>query len=269
MSCNQIKIVSNTKRHSLAFYMKSETGKWNLVSNDSALSRKEYTGATIQNRAKDIVQVIHSLYNQGNRGVNIFFEGEEKDFLLLKEIVDAQFSTSGITCALQKSHIAVAGKAGSGKTSLIKGFGIYKGISFNSRQKDGVNIFTDDEETVAWYEIPGITIGAETFLKARDTLEQLARSGLTAFIYCLGTNKIEVSEEEFIFFVRDKYPEIKVLVVLTRSVDDEQALYIEQLSESLKGIKVIPILAMDMNTRVGVIPAFGLDDVDRYISEGK
>lgn len=269
MSCNQIKIVSNTKRHSIAFYMKSEVGKWNLVSNDSSLSRKEYTDATIQSRAKDIVQVINSLYNQGNRGVNIFFEGEKKDFLLLKEIVDGQFSKSGITCALQKSHIAVAGKTGSGKTSLIRGFGIYRGISFNSRQKDGVNIFTDDEETVVWYEIPAIDFGAENLPKARDVLEKLARSGLTTFIYCLGTNKIKVSEEEFIFFVRDNYPEIKVLVVLTQSVNDEQALYIDQLSEILKGIKVIPILAMDMNTRMGVVSAFGLDDVDRYLSEGK
>lgn len=266
---NQIKIVSNAKRQSLAFYMKNEADEWRLVSNDSALSRKAYIGTTIQSRAVDIVRVIHTVYNPGNRGVDIFFEGEEKDFLLLKDTVDRQFSESNITCVMQKTLVAVAGKIGAGKTSLIKGFWNYKDISFNCCEKDGIFVFTDDDEAVVWYEIPGIDFGAENVIKARKTFEKLAKSGLTTFIYCLGTNKIEAAEEDFIFFVRNKYPEIKILVVLTQSVDDEQALYVEQLSGNLDGIKVIPTLAMDMKTRGGVVSAYGLDDIDRYIFEGK
>ncbi len=266
---NQIKIVSNAKRYSLAFYMKNESGEWRLVSNDSVLSRKEYISTTIHSRAADIVQVINSVYNPGNRGVDIIFEGEEKDFLLLKEIVDNQFSESNITCIIQKNLVAVVGKIGSGKTSLIKGFGNYKDISFNCYEKDGIITFADDEETIIWYEIPGIDFGAENMVNARNAVEKLIKSGLTTFVYCLGTNKIEALEEELIFFVRDTYPEIKILVVLTQSVDDEQALYIDQLSASLEGIKVIPTLAIDMKTRGGVVSAYGLDDVDRYIFEGK
>ncbi len=266
---NQIKIVSNKKRQSLAFYLKNEADEWRLVSNDSVLSRKEYICATIQSRAVDIVRVISTVYNPGNRGVDISFEGEEKDFLYLKDTIDSQFSNSNITCKMQKTLIAVAGKIAAGKTTLIKGFGKYKDITFNCYEKDGNFVFADNNKAVIWYEIPGIDFGAENVVKAKNAIEKLTKSGLTTFIYCLGTNKIEALEEELIFFVRDTYPEIKILVVLTQSVDDEQALYIERLSASLEGIKVIPTLAMDMKTRGGVVSAYGLDDIDRYIFEGK
>lgn len=267
---NQIKIVSNKKRQSLAFYLKNEADEWRLVSNDSVLSRKEYICATIQSRAVDIVRVISTVYNPGNRGVDISFEGEEKDFLFLKDTIDSQFSGSNITCNMQRTLIAVAGKIGAGKTTLIKGFGKYKDISFNCYEKDGNYVFVfADDETVIWYEIPGIDFGAENVAKAKNAFEKLAKSGLTTFIYCLGTNKIEALEEDLIFFVRDTYPEIKILVVLTQFVEDEQKLYVEQLSATLDGLKVIPTLAVDMKTRGGVVYAYGLDDIDRYIFEGK
>ena len=265
---NQIKIVSDIKRQSLAFYLKNEADMWHLVSNDSILSRKEYICATIQSKAVDIIQVISSVYNPGNRGVDISFEGEETDFILLRDVIDSQFAESNITCYMQKTLIAVAGKIGAGKTTLIKGFGKYKDVSFNCYEKDGNHVFADGE-TVLWYEIPGIDFGGENLAKAKNALEELAQSGLTTFIYCLGTNKIEPLEEKLILYVRDTYPEIKILVVLTKSVGVEQTLDIEQISANLEGIKVIPTLAMDMKTRGGPVLAHGLDNVDRYIFEGK
>lgn len=267
---NQIKIISNAQRHSLAFYYKTDAGGWRLVTNDSALSRKEYIGATVQSRAEDIIRVINSVYNPGNRGVDISFEGEEKDFLLLKNTIDSLFSQSNISCVMQKtSHVAVAGKIGAGKTTLIKGYFAHKEISCNYYEKDGNSVFADDQESIVWYEIPGIDFGAKNVTNARNAFEKLVKSGLTTFIYCLGTNKIETLEEELISFARNNYPEIKILVVLTKSVDDEQMLYIEQLSANLGGIKVIPTLAIDLKTRGGVVSAYGLDDIDRYIFEGK
>lgn len=266
---NQIKIISNSQRHSLAFYYKTDIGEWRLVTNDSELSRREYIDATIQSRAEDIIRVINSVYNPGNRGVDISFEGKERDFLLLKNTIDNYFKQSNITCIMQKTLVAVAGKVGAGKTTLIEGFFAHKDIALNCYEQNGNSVFTDDQETITWYEIPGIDFGAENVANARNAFEKLAKSGLTTFIYCLGTNKIETLEEEFIFFVRDNYPEIKILVVLTKSVDDEQMLCIEQLSANLDGIKVIPTLAMNLKTKGGVVSAYGLDDIDRYIFEGK
>ena len=107
MSHNQIKIVSNTKKRALAFYMKNELQEWRLISNDSILSRKEYINSSIEDRVEDIVHEINSVYNPGNRGVDIFFEGEEKDFLLLKKTIDSHFSQNNITCVMQKVRTAV------------------------------------------------------------------------------------------------------------------------------------------------------------------
>lgn len=267
---NQVKIISNSQRQSLAFYYKGDVHEsWQLVTNASNLSRKEYICAFIRDRAKDIVCEINSDYNQKNRGVDIFFEGDEADFLLLKKVIDDDFYQSDITCVMQKTRIAVSGKIGAGKTTLIKGFWEFKGKGSHCCEKEGVFLYTDDEESSVWYEIPGIDFGAENVDNARKTFEKLAKSGLTTFIYCLGTTKIESLEEDLIFFVRDNYPSIKVLVVLTQFVDDEQTLYVEQLSAALDGIKVIPTLAVDMKTRGGVVYAYGLDDIDRYIFEGK
>ena len=100
---------------------------------------------------------------------------------------------------------------------------------------------------------------------ARNALEKLAKSNITTFVYCLGTKKIEALEEELISFARDNYPDIKILVVLTQFVDEEQDKYVEQLSADLEGVKVIPVLAMDKKTRHGVVSAYGLDDIERYI----
>lgn len=265
MPHNQIKIVSNAKKQSLKFYFKNEEGKWSSVSNDSVLSRKEYISATVQDRATDIVRIIDSVYNPGNRGVDIYFEGGEADFRFLKDAVNSQFSKSNIICVMQKTLIAVAGKIGAGKTSLIEGFWKYKNIPFKRCEKDGILVFADDEKTSVWYEIPGIDFGVEHMANARNALEKLAKSNITTFVYCLGTKKIEALEEELISFARDNYPDIKILVVLTQFVDEEQDKYVEQLSADLEGVKVIPVLAMDKKTRHGVVSAYGLDDIERYI----
>ena len=269
MSHNQIKIVSNTKKRALAFYMKNELQEWRLISNDSILSRKEYINSSIEDRVEDIVHEINSVYNPGKRGVDIFFDGEEKDFLLLKKTIDSHFSQNNITCVMQKVRIAVAGKVGAGKSTLIKSFSVFKGEAFHCYENDGVLQYSDDSGTVIWYEIPGIDFGAENLANTKKAFEKLARSGITALIYCLGTAKIESLEEKLLFFVRGKYPGIKILVVLTQSVEEEQALYVEQLSRNLDGIKVIAALAMDMKTRGGVVSSYGLDDIDRFIFEGK
>lgn len=270
MKRNQIKIVSNVKKQTLAFFMKDEQEKWREVSNSSPLSRKKYKASSIKKSVEEIVRVIGSEYNPGNRGVDIYFEGTEEDFCILKNVIDKKFSPNYLDCIyVQETQIAVAGKVGSGKTTLIKGIEEYKGVSFMHQENKGLSAYSDEESKVVWYEIPGIDIGVENIIAARDTFEQLANEGLTTFVYCLGTTKIEPPEEELIMFVRNDYPSIKILVVLTRFVDDDNKTYADQLSSNLNGTKVIPVLAKEMKTRSGIIPAYGIDDVDRYIFEGR
>lgn len=270
MKRNQVRIVSNAKKQSLAFYLKDEQEKWRKISNSSDLSRKKYTASSIKESAEEIVRVIGSEYNPANRGVDIYFEGAEEDFFILKNVIDKKCSQNYLDCIyVRDTKIAVAGKVGSGKTTLIKGIEDYKGVSFVHQENNGLLSYSDDELKVVWYEIPGIDIGVENIYAARNTFEQLANEGLTTFIYCLGTTKIETLEEELIRFVRNDYPSIKILIVLTRFVDDDNKIYADQLSGNLNGTKVIPVLAKEMKTRSGIIPAYGLDNVDRYIFEGR
>lgn len=271
MPHNQVKIVSNAQKKTLMFYIKNESQEWRLVSNDSVLSRAEYTQTSIEDRAEDIVHIINSVYNPGNRGVDILFDGEGKAFLFLKKAIDTGFSQSNLTCVMQNVRIAVAGKAGAGKSTLIERFWAFQNKTFRCCEMDGLPAYTNAGKTTIWYEIPGIDFGAERLDHAKTAFEKLAASGVPSFtfLYCLGTSKIEAFEEELILYARNKYPEIKILVVLTKYIEDDPAPYVEQLSKDLGGIKVIPVLAMDLKTRGGVVPAYGLDDIDRYLFEGK
>ena len=60
MKRNQVRIVSNAKKQSLAFYLKDEQEKWRKISNSSDLSRKKYTASSIKESAEEIVRVIGS-----------------------------------------------------------------------------------------------------------------------------------------------------------------------------------------------------------------
>ena len=106
--------------------------------------------------------------------------------------------------------------------------------------------------------------------KAKKAVDRLAELGLTTFIYCVGTPKFEQLEQDLIFYVRNNYPAVKILVVFTRSTHSDDQQCVDEISQYLEGIKVIPVLAVEMKTRGGgIISAYGLDNVDRYIFEGK
>ena len=265
---NQMWIVSDTQTQPLAYYIKNELQQWHLVSNDSDLSRKEYTHTTMQTRAEDIVRVIDTIYNRGNRGVDILFEGDEADFLFLKKAVDQCPPQSGITCTMPKTRIVVAGKVGAGKTTLIEGVGNYRGTVFSSHKENENIVYASAKSTIIWYEIPSIDVGSGHIDRVKTTIEDLMAYRIAAFVYCLGSARIEPVEEQLLFYIRDRYPALRLLIALTQSVDDEQALYAEQLSGLLGGIRVIPVLAIDKNTQCGTIAAYGLDDMERCLFGG-
>lgn len=272
MKRNQIKIVSDAKTRTLAFYIKNEQGKWRLVSNSSELSRKRFGSSSVKDCAKEIISIISSTskYNRANRGVDITFEGEDADFNLLKETINENFSECNITCSMQKTRIAVAGKAGSGKTTLIESIIEYKELILHCTDTDGVLTYAGDKTGIVFYEIPGIGFGPNGISAARTTFDHLAEDGLTAFIYCLGASKVESIEEDFIRSISSQYPDINVFLVLTRAVSADTELYVDQLSKMFSPIRVIPILARNMKTKYdNVIPAYGIEDINHYIFEGK
>lgn len=266
---NRIKIVSAQSSKALSFFMMNEKGQWEVLSNYSDLSRKKFTTANIFDVGDAVVEIIDRDYNTGGRGVDIRFEGPDNEYAFLQECVKRRFQSQDVSCAHHKTIVAVAGKIKSGKSTFIEEMCKYAGGTTSSVQFDGYECFTSHPSNVRWYEIAGIDIGKEYVLSAKQTISSLIPEGVTDFIYCLSTNKIEPLEEDFILYVRNTYPSVNVLVLLTNYMDDVNDISIERLSDQLNGIKVLPILSKLRKTRGGIIEAYGLDNVSRYLFEGK
>lgn len=269
MGHNRLKIISNQNIRTLSYFLLNENKEWVRASNSSVLSRKEYIEASIKEKAFDIIRVIDHVYNTGNRGVDIFFEGTEDEYSIICKVIEYNFSNDNISCQRKKTKIAIAGKIGSGKSTLIDGIGSFIGTTYTKQKKTGYDAFFDKRENTELFELKGIDLGKEYITYAKGILNELAENGLTSFFYCLSTYKIEQLEEELILNLRKEYPGIKILVVLTSCVDDESTLFAEQISKQLGQVKVLPVLAKEMKTRQGTINAFGVDSVVQYIYEGK
>lgn len=268
MSRNRIKIVSNYNSKTLSFFYMNEKGVWRSVSQQSELHWK-FPSASIFDSGEEIVAAIDRQYNTGKRGVDIRFEGPAEEYRYLRECIAKCFHERDIECEHQQTIIAVAGKVGSGKTTFIEEICKYLGESSSSVSFEGYEKFTSYSSNIIWYEISGIDIGKENVLAAQKTFDRLTEEGVTDFIYCLSTTKIEDLEENVISHIRSTYPNIKITLLLTMYVDDESDLYSEHLSEQLNGIRVLPILAKNLKTRRGIVEAHGLDEVCRYLFEGR
>lgn len=121
---------------------------------------------------------------------------------------------------------------------------------------------------IEWYVLEGIEIGKENIGGTQEMLDRLALENISVFIYCVSSPKIEPLEEKVIVHMRDTYRSVRPLILLTQGFDIETERYAGILTERFDGIKVIPILAKDKKTRGGVISAFGLEKVSKYIFEG-
>ena len=269
MNRNKVKIVCNENINSISYYFQNERSKWIRVSNSSELSRKEYIFTTIREKATDILGIINEIYNPGNRGVDIFFEGSDDDFSILCNAIKRDFSEDNITCKQKKMKIAVAGKIGSGKTTLITELEKFLNVHYEKCMNKEYVIYSDKKGNSEWYDLNGIDLGIENIEQTKDVIDKFAKNGLTTVVYCFSTSKIDELEEKLILYIRETYPEIEILIALTSCIYDEGLLFAEQLSTNLMQTKVIPILAKELKTREGIIPAFGLDQIVRYIFEGR
>lgn len=269
MNRNKVKMVCNENINSISYFFLNEGFKWVRVSNSSELSRKEYTLTTIKEKITDILRIINDIYNPGNRGVDIYFEGSDDDFCILCNAIKRDYLEDNITCKHEKTKIAVVGKIGSGKTTLITELEKFLNVHYEKCLNKEYVTYSDKKGNTEWYELGGIDLGKENIEQTKNVIDKLAINGLTKVVYCFSTSKIEELEENIILYIRDTHPEIEILITLTSCIYDEAQLFAEQLSTNLNQMKVIPILAKELKTRGGVIPSFGLDQIVRYIYEGK
>lgn len=299
MQRNKIKIISNHVARSVSYYIKNEADEWIHVDRSSPLSRKEYTETSVYESAEKIIEVIDDIYNPGNRGVDLELECTNDEFIYLSSLIEKKYGDANITstqkeearqlgpadstkkmetssnvdkkenaniiCRQNKMQVAFAGKIGSGKTTLIGALAERNNISFSVSHESGYTLHRNMEGSQLWYEITGIEIGKINVEKACATMRNLIHAGTDVLIYCFSTNKIEVTEENILLDIKRDFPNVRILVVLTSCVDNDSIVYAERMSNSLNGIKVLPVLAKDKRTKSGVIPAYGLEDISRFI----
>ncbi len=182
---------------------------------------------------------------------------------------EPQKENANILCKQNKMQVAFVGKIGSGKTTLIDALAELNNIEFSISHESDYTLYQNMEGSQLWYEITGIDIGKINVEKACTTIKNLIKEGMDALIYCFSTNKIEATEENILLDIKSDFPNVRILVVLTSCVDDDSTVYTERMSNSLKGIKVLPVLAKDKRIRKGIISAYGLEDISRFIYGGK
>lgn len=267
MAHNKIKIVSNNS--TVFYYIQNEEMQWVRVSNSSELSRREYTHVCIKEKVFDILQIINDSYNPGNRGVDLYFEGCADEFYIICNALAEKYDKENITCYHKTMKIAVVGKIGSGKTTLIKEMFNINNSQYKKIEGLKYDIFYDKKRDVEWYELNGIDLGRKNIEDCKQTLTKLAKNEITTLIYCFSTTKIERLEEELILYISNNYPQIKILILLTKYIYDDGDLFARQINEIITNAKVIPILAKDLQTRNGTISSFGLEEISKYIFEGR
>lgn len=329
MKHNNIKIISNLELKTISYYIKNEADEWIHIDRSSPLSRKEYTKASIYERAESILEVINDVYNTGNRGVDLELECSNDEFIYLSSLIKKKYEdnkisstqrkntkqlnsinigkkseelsknvkqensikmeinekesisqtenkrkeykkeNANILCKQSKMQVAFAGKIGSGKTTLIEALAKINNIKFITSQENNYTFYKNMEESQLWYEIKGIDIGKKNIKSAQVTINKLVSGGVSVLIYCLSTNKIESIEEEILLEVQQHYSNVRILVVLTFCLDEDSTVYAEKISDSINNIKVLPVLAKDKKTRCGIISAYGLKDISKFIYGGK
>ena len=279
MKRNAVKIVTNVKANNTSYYFKNESGIWIPVPESSPLSRQFYTKTAFAGRGREIIQKIDELYNRKNKGIDLFFVGTAADYAYLQTVCSELLQGRDYQCRVSFTNVAVIGKIGSGKTSLIDGIRHMHGSEFVRSNEHGTVVYTDTEKNEKWYEIKGIGLEPGEISAAYETLSELTGEDLSHIVYCLsGTNaKIEAAEKYFIEKTREDFPDLSIIVALTKCVDEDCQILCDYIEREIDGIEVFPTLAQPFRVR-GLrdsagheicIGTFGLEALYAFIAEGK
>ena len=181
-----------------------------------------------------------------------------------KEILESTGSNQSSSTQLP-CKVAVMGKMASGKTELIKGVSMYLGSTIGDAVSfDNYSLYRDDNNRIDWYEVNGIDLGKENFLRAKETVDFLIADGVTHVVYCFHAmnSKIEDIERDYIVELRERNPELDVLLVITHSVEPETSLaFAELLNRITLGADVIETMAKRLKTKGGYVLPFGMDAI--------
>lgn len=267
MEQNRVKIENIRAGGTISYYFQNEKGEWMRVPNSSVLSRKEYRETTISESAEKILQAISDIYGYGGREIEILFEGSKQDLALLRSVCTAGFPAENISFRKCATKIAVAGKASAGKTNLVNALCESLNLKCELSYGEHCTILSGGEKEISWY-IFNLDFEKNQPAVIQPALLTLAETGLSSLIYCVSGTRFESAEKKLIQAVRSHHPGLKILIALTRAITEESASDAERISQTMGGIRVIPVLPKDMKLNGGTIQAHGVPDVEKYIFEG-
>ncbi len=257
----------------------NEKDTWQVLSGDSPLSRQYYTNTTMKERAEEIAKKIDEVYNRGNRGLDILFEGTTQSYDYIKGAFGYYLPDRDIVCSMGVTKIAVLGKTGTGKSVLIEGMEKLQGYKYSVNKSPKYLLYSDEGNHAEWYEVKGIDLGIENVNEAYQTVAELAGKGLSAIVYCISAarRKLEQIELDFVRKMVAEYPSTTFLIALTMSIGTDTGSMVNEIEKLTDQVRVIPILAKeyvfditDENTgeeKEFVKKPFGLDTLSKYVFE--
>ena len=107
---NIVKIKCNPYTQVIEYFRwDSEIEEWcPLISFESPFSKPEFTKVALQHKAYEIIQYMNELYNPGNVGLDVFFDGTKEDMDDLSAITQQYFSSSNIHILPGEMHLLSA-----------------------------------------------------------------------------------------------------------------------------------------------------------------
>lgn len=280
MSRNKLKMICNPLSNHISYFFMNEQGNWVVLSENSPLSRQSYTNVQLDGNAETVIAKADEVYNRRNKGLDIVFEGSIAIFKHFKEelIKYSEQKKRDLTCKLGYTKIAVIGKAGSGKTSLIKGMQQQQKTTYNVKPCEGYTKYCDDDHQIEWLEIRGIEIGRGKVEEAERTISSVS-DGLSCVVYCIlgNTGRIEETELALINRLARYFARATVMIALTKCYQDDEDIQetCDAVRKATNQLKVIPTLALpyptsrkDKNGNSIVVSPYGLDGFSKYVFEG-
>ncbi len=182
-----------------------------------------------------------------------------------------------ISCISSSKQIAIIGKKNSGKTSLIEGMAALQGYGYFVTEFPDYCIYRDEGRQTEWYEIKGIDIGMENIKKAKQVIRKIAETGLSVVIYCINatSERMEDAEKDFIHYIVESHPKVKVLVVLTMNIKKDVREFVNEIEKLSKRVRVVTTLAKKYEFEIEdsetgkkrdiILHPYGLDVLSKYI----
>ncbi len=187
---------------------------------------------------------------------------------------------------LKTLNIVVLGKSGVGKSTLINSIfrGEFARTGLGRPVTSEIRRIEKKDYPLVIYDTPGFELGGDQQKKVKDQIIALINKGLAyhdisraihCIWYCVNVGGNRTFDDAELKWLRDftkenKSTRVPVIVVLTQAVPKSKAAEMKELveGENLNIVKVVPLLAEDMNfDEEYVARAYGLDTLIDVMAE--